>query len=124
MEKNFNTKHLKLQIDCMLKSYDKYYLTNFVNFINNRHNFVICEKKKLKIISQKIVSLPWKRNLYTVLRSPHVNKTARDQFEIRFYKKFIRFELEGNQEAIRFFINLLKINSQGVEMKISLTPKK
>jgi len=29
------------------------------------------------------IPLPTKRSVYTVLRSPHVNKTSRDQFEIR-----------------------------------------
>ena len=29
------------------------------------------------------IPLPTKRTVYTVLRSPHVNKTSRDQFEIR-----------------------------------------
>lgn len=29
------------------------------------------------------IPLPTRRELYTVLRSPHVNKTSREQFEIR-----------------------------------------
>ncbi len=35
------------------------------------------------------VPLPTKINRYTVLRSPHVNKKSREQFEIRTYKRLI-----------------------------------
>jgi small subunit ribosomal protein S10 len=35
------------------------------------------------------VPLPTKIHKYTVLRSPHVNKTAREQFEMRTHKRLI-----------------------------------
>lgn len=35
------------------------------------------------------VPLPTKINKYTVLRSPHVNKKAREQFEMRTHKRLI-----------------------------------
>ncbi len=35
------------------------------------------------------VPLPTKINRYTVLRSPHVNKKSREQFEIRIHKRLI-----------------------------------
>lgn len=35
------------------------------------------------------VPLPIKINKYTVLRSPHVNKKSREQFEIRTHKRLI-----------------------------------
>jgi len=35
------------------------------------------------------VPLPVKINRYTVLRSPHVNKKSREQFEIRTHKRLI-----------------------------------
>ncbi len=35
------------------------------------------------------IPLPTKRKVYTVLRSPHVNKTARDQFELCSHKRMI-----------------------------------
>jgi small subunit ribosomal protein S10 len=37
----------------------------------------------------KIVSLPTKKRIYCVLRSPHVDKDSREHFEIRVYKKAI-----------------------------------
>jgi len=35
------------------------------------------------------VPLPTERNLYTILRSPHVNKDSREQFEMRTHKRLI-----------------------------------
>ena len=35
------------------------------------------------------VPLPTERNLYTVIRSPHVNKDSREQFERRTHKRLI-----------------------------------
>lgn len=35
------------------------------------------------------VPLPTKRRVYTVLKSPHVNKKAREQFESRIHKRLI-----------------------------------
>ncbi len=35
------------------------------------------------------IPLPTKRSVYTVLRSPHVDKKSREQFEIRTHKRLI-----------------------------------
>ncbi|MBF5051053.1 30S ribosomal protein S10 [Candidatus Clavichlamydia salmonicola] len=35
------------------------------------------------------IPLPTKREIYTVLRSPHVDKKSREQFEIRTHKRLI-----------------------------------
>jgi small subunit ribosomal protein S10 len=35
------------------------------------------------------IPLPTKKRIYCVLRSPHVNKDSREQFEIRVHKKIL-----------------------------------
>jgi len=35
------------------------------------------------------VPLPTRRTIYTVLRSPHVDKKSREQFEVRVHKRLI-----------------------------------
>lgn len=35
------------------------------------------------------IPLPTERNIYTILRSPHVNKDSREQFEMRTHKRLI-----------------------------------
>ena len=35
------------------------------------------------------IPLPTEKNIYTILRSPHVNKTSRDQFEMRTHQRLM-----------------------------------
>jgi small subunit ribosomal protein S10 len=49
-------------------------------------------QEKIKTTQSKIVgpvSLPTKKRIYCVLRSPHVNKDSREHFEIRVHKRII-----------------------------------
>ena len=48
----------------------------------------ISETEDIKNISGPIY-MPTRRKLYCVLRSPHVDKDSREQFEIRRYKRII-----------------------------------
>jgi small subunit ribosomal protein S10 len=41
------------------------------------------------------VSLPTRRRIYCVLRSPHVNKDSREHFEIRTHKRLIEIHQPG-----------------------------
>lgn len=61
---------------------------------------LVNDKSVLKIAGP--ISFPTKKRSYCVLRSPHVNKDSREQFEIRRYKKII--DLESNSKEI---INIL-----------------
>ncbi len=47
----------------------------------------IANRTGMKILGP--VPLPTEKKLYTVLRSPHVNKKSREQFEIRVHKRLI-----------------------------------
>jgi len=61
------------------------------------------------------VPLPTQFKKYTVLRSPHVDKRARDQFEIRVHKRLIDL-LEPDEKAIDV-LKGLKLPT-GVEVEI------
>lgn len=41
------------------------------------------------------VSLPTKRRLFTVLRSPHIDKKSREQFQISKHMRFFTFQLKN-----------------------------
>ena len=51
------------------------------------------------------VPLPTKRERFTVLRSPHVNKTAREQFERRTHKRLIEI-VNPNAKTIHALMNI------------------
>lgn len=63
------------------------------------------------------IPLPTRINKYTVLRSPHVNKKSREQFEIRTHKRLLDI-LEPTQQTID---QLMKLDlSAGVDVEIKL----
>ena len=63
------------------------------------------------------IPLPIKKEKFTVLTSPHVNKDARDQYEIRTHKRLIDI-LEPTPKTVDA---LMKLDlSAGVDVKISV----
>ncbi|MFO7753193.1 MAG: 30S ribosomal protein S10 [Desulfobacteraceae bacterium] len=63
------------------------------------------------------VPMPTKINKFCVLRSPHVNKKSREQFEIRTHKRMMDI-LEPTQQTVD---SLMKLDlSPGVDVEIKL----
>ena len=63
------------------------------------------------------IPLPTRKEKYTVLISPHVNKDARDQYEIRTHKRLMDI-IEPTEKTVDA---LMKLDlAAGVEVQISL----
>nr|ARW68366.1 ribosomal protein S10 [Chondria sp. (in: red algae)] len=63
------------------------------------------------------ISIPTKRKIYCVLRSPHVDKDSREHFEIRIYTKII----DLYQPSTQTIDALMKLNiPAGVDVEIKL----
>ena len=63
------------------------------------------------------IPLPTKINKYCVLRSPHVDKKSREQFEIRTHKRLLDI-LEPSQQTVDA---LMKLDlAAGVDVEIKL----
>jgi ribosomal protein S10 len=74
---------------------------------------------KLKSIMFKSnsIRLPLKHSLYTVLRSPHIDKKSREQFEMKVHKQLITVIIDIKQ--LREILFALKKHDQsGAQMKI------
>lgn len=64
------------------------------------------------------IPLPTKKEIYTVLISPHANKDARDQYEIRTHKRML--DIVGPTE--KTVDALMKLDlAAGVDVQISLS---
>ncbi|MCB9072152.1 MAG: 30S ribosomal protein S10 [Bdellovibrionaceae bacterium] len=64
------------------------------------------------------IPLPTRTNRYTVLRSPHVDKKSREQFEMKTHKRLLDI-LEPTQQTID---QLMKLDlSAGVDVEIKLS---
>ena len=110
-----------MYIDIILINYDENNITTSIEFI----------KKKLKLITQNsdfiniiqkydIIKLPSKKKLYTVLKSPHVYKKARNQFELKKYQYVIKLKLnitKENKHLLFFLLNIIKLTNNFVTIK-------
>ena len=63
------------------------------------------------------IPLPTKKEIVTILRSPHVNKDSREQFERRTHKRLIDI-LNPNQKVVEALMSLDL--PAGVEIEIKL----
>lgn len=77
----------------------------------------------LAISTTGIASLPTQTLRYTVLRSPHVDKKSREQFEKKIHNRLIivSFDLNNQIEIqkIKLLINFIKNSSLGCNLKIT-----
>lgn len=77
-------------------------------------------------VESNCIPLPTKIKRVTVLRSPHVNKTSREQFEIKTHKRLININLDNitiNPDSINIdyiFENIQEYIPSGVFLKIKI----
>lgn len=75
-------KSILQKIRIKLKSYDNYLVDKSADKI----------VKSIKITGATVngpICLPTQKKIFTVLRSPHVNKKSRDQYELLYHKRII-----------------------------------
>ncbi len=101
---------LKTKIRIRLKAYDHKLLDqSSVDIVDT------ARKTGARIVGP--VPLPTHINKFTVLRSPHVDKKSREQFEIRTHKRMMDI-LEPTQQTVDA---LMKLDlSPGVDVEIKL----
>ena len=90
------------------------FVLNLKNFFK-KSNFAFCKIKDSSMII--------KNEKITILKSPHVNKSARDQFERKTYIKNVQIIFNNNKistEHLIKFINLVKFLSLNVKLKFSI----
>jgi len=63
------------------------------------------------------IPLPTERNVFTILRSVHVNKKSREQFEMRTHKRLIDI-LNPTQQAVDQLMKLDLPSGVDIEIKV------
>jgi len=82
-------------------------------------------KKQLQLVSTNLgcdyssINLPINKKKVTVLKSPHVNKKARDQYEILFFNHLVI--LRGLVHIHSICSQLQNIKSEDVSMKFTVS---
>jgi len=64
------------------------------------------------------IPLPTKKERFDILRSPHVNKTSRDQLEIRTHKRILDI-IEPTDKTVDALMKLDLSAGVGVEIKLN-----
>jgi small subunit ribosomal protein S10 len=70
------------KIRIKLKSYD-------FNLVDKSAEKIVKTVKSTGAVVSGPIPLPTQKRIYTVLKSPHVNKKAREQFELSSYKRLL-----------------------------------
>jgi len=82
--------NMKLRI--RLKSYDH-------RLLDQSAKKIVDSVKKAGSTVNGPIPLPTEKEIFTILRSPHVNKDSREQFERRTHKRLIEI-VDPNQQTI------------------------
>jgi small subunit ribosomal protein S10 len=98
------------KIRIRLKAYDH-------KLLDQSANEIVTAVKKTGARVAGPIPLPTRIHKYTVLRSPHVDKKSREQFEIRVHKRLVDI-LDPTQQTVD---SLMKLDlSAGVDVEIKL----
>ncbi len=98
------------KIRIKLKSYDH-------NLIDKSAEKIIKTVKSTGAVVSGPIPLPTDKNIITVLRSPHVNKKSREQFESRSHKLLIDILSTGSQ-TVDALMKLELPSGVDVEIKV------
>ncbi len=98
------------RIRIKLKSYDH-------NLIDKSSERIVRTVKQTGAVVSGPIPLPTRRTVYTVLRSPHVDKKSREQFETRIHKRLIDI-FSSTQKTIDALMRLELPAGVDVEVKV------
>ena len=103
---------MNVKIRVRLESFDHELLVSSCQKIMN-------SLQDISLNSIGLISLPTKKRIYCVLRSPHVYKDAREHFEIRIHKRIVDISYDPN---IPIFDLLSEINlPSGIFYRVCLS---
>lgn len=98
------------KIRIKLKSYDH-------NLIDKSSERIVRTVKQSGAVVSGPIPLPTKRSVYTVNRSPHVDKKSREQFETKVHKRLIDI-FSSTQKTVDSLMNLELPADVDVEVKV------
>jgi small subunit ribosomal protein S10 len=96
-----------------------HFRSHHIRLLNLFTHFAVHAASSLGIPASKVVSLPTKRRLWTVLRSPFVHKKSQENFERKTHKRAIK-AWDADPEVVHRWITYLRANAMpGVGLKVT-----
>ena len=99
---------MNLKYKIKIKSLHKESIKLYINFLDT-----ILKKIRVEF---SIINLPKKKNRITLLKSPHVNKSAREQFEIRYYSNLLKIKSDIDHKTLELLL-INKPKSVSIDVK-------
>lgn len=93
-----------------MKSYDH-------NLVDKSAEKIVKTVKSTGAVVSGPIPLPTHKRIYTVLKSPHVNKTAREQFELCAYKRLMDI-YSSSSKTVDALMRLELPSGVDVEIKV------
>ena len=107
-EENILSKQQKIRI--RLKAYDP-------KALDQSAVKIVDTAKRTGAMVSGPIPLPTEKNVFTILRSPHVNKDSREQFEMRTHKRLIDI-LEPSSKTVDALMHLDLPAGVDIEIKL------
>jgi len=98
------------KIRIKLKSYDR-------NLVDKSAEKIVKTVKATGAVVSGPIPLPTHKRIYTVLKSPHVNKKAREQFELCAYKRLLDI-YSSSSKTVDALMRLELPSGVDVEIKV------
>ncbi len=98
------------RIRIKLKSYDH-------NLVDKSAEKIVKTVKSTGAVISGPIPLPTHKRIYTVLKSPHVNKKAREQFELCSYKRLLDI-YSSSSKTVDALMRLELPSGVDVEIKV------
>jgi len=98
------------RIRIKLKSYDH-------NLVDKSSEKIVKTVKNTGAVISGPIPLPTKKKIFTVLKSPHVNKTARDQFQLCAYQRLLDI-YSSSSKTVDALMKLELPSGVDVEIKV------
>ncbi|MDB4324639.1 MAG: 30S ribosomal protein S10 [Flavobacteriia bacterium] len=98
------------KIRIKLKSYDH-------NLVDKSAEKIVKTVKSTGAVVSGPIPLPTHKRIYTVLKSPHVNKKAREQFELCSYKRLLDI-YSSSSKTVDALMRLELPSGVDVEIKV------
>ena len=99
---------MNLKYKIKIKSLHKESIKLYINFLDT-----ILKKIRVQF---SIINLPKKKNRIPLLKSPHVNKSAREQFEIRYYSTLLKIKSDIDHKTLELLL-INKPKSVSIDVK-------
>ena len=108
---NFSNSVMNQKIRIRLRSYDH-------NLVDKSTEKIVKTVRNSGAVVTGPIPLPTEKKIFTVLRSPHVNKKSREQFQLRTHKRLIEI-FTPTQKTVDALSKLELPSGVDIQVKLS-----